>query len=126
MKKIILIIWLHFISDFVLQTDYIAINKSKMANVLIGHCLMYSAPFIFFGWLLPLANKYYSMPGNGVGGSLHIVLEECNVKDSDVKFCLKYAKERGDGKGVELAELLLKMSKTQRGKISNLSGEENG
>jgi len=68
-KKIILIIWLHFISDFVFQTDYIAINKSKMANVLIGHCITYSALFIFFGW-------YYAF----INGALHLVVDFVSSK----------------------------------------------
>ena len=46
---ILLIIWIHFISDFLLQTDFIAINKSKNINVLMLHCLIYSIPFLIFG-----------------------------------------------------------------------------
>lgn len=41
-----LIIWLHFIADFILQTDYMAVNKSKSNRVLLGHALCYASPFI--------------------------------------------------------------------------------
>lgn len=68
--------------------------------------------------ILSLARKYYEKPGNAVGGSLHIVLEDGNTQDGDVMFCLEYAQKQGDMDGVELAELLLSMSKTQRKKLS--------
>jgi len=67
----------------------------------------------------PLVKDYYRKEGNGVGGSLHIVLEDANVNDSDVLFCLQWAKDNNDTDGVRLAELLLQMSKTQRLKIAN-------
>lgn len=51
------------------------------------------------------------------GGNLHIVLDDGNVKDSNVQFCLNQAEENGDVKGVELAKILLQMSKTQRLKL---------
>ncbi|HUT43219.1 MAG TPA: hypothetical protein VMW95_02690 [Desulfobacterales bacterium] len=54
---------------------------------------------------------------NPIWGSLHIVLADGNVKDSDVEFCRNYALEHGDHNGVFLADILMKMSKTQRRKI---------
>ncbi|OGO11234.1 MAG: hypothetical protein A2Y53_07615 [Chloroflexi bacterium RBG_16_47_49] len=71
--------------------------------------------------LVPLIKKYYAKPGNGVGGSLHIVLEDGNTQDVHVNKCLEWAKEQGDIDGIVLAELLLKMTRTQRGKLCNLS-----
>ncbi len=67
--------------------------------------------------IMPLIKEYYLFPGNEVGGNLHNVLEDGNVKDSDVEFCLNEALKCNDKKGVELAKLLLKMSKTQRLKL---------
>lgn len=52
-------------------------------------------------------------------GSLHIVLDDGNVKDSDVLFCYHYALERDDQTGAHLASILLRMSKTQRLKLSS-------
>lgn len=52
-------------------------------------------------------------------GSLHIVLDDQNVRDSDVEFCVKFAQERGDAEGEELGKILLQMSKTQRLKIGS-------
>lgn len=58
---------------------------------------------------------------HGAWGSLHVVLDDFNLEDSSVKFCIQYAEERGDTDGAELARVLLSMSKTQRGKIARLA-----
>lgn len=39
---------LHFISDFILQSDYVARNKSKDNKILLRHVFIYSVPFIIF------------------------------------------------------------------------------
>lgn len=61
--------------------------------------------------------SYLDKPGNGTWGSLHIVLADGNVDDHHVRFCIKYAHERGDINGERLASLLLSMSRTQRRKL---------
>jgi hypothetical protein len=68
--------------------------------------------------VLPLARAYYEIAGNEVGGHLHIVLEDYNIDDGSVQFCLDEARAHRDEAGVELASLLLRMSKTQRLKIA--------
>lgn len=50
-NKIILVIWLHFIADFVMQSDKVAKNKSSSLLWLWEHVGIYSIPFVFF---LPL------------------------------------------------------------------------
>ena len=57
---------------------------------------------------------YQERPGNGAWGSLHIVLDDGNVTDSDVAFCIDVARDKGDEEGEALARILLRMSKTQR------------
>lgn len=69
--------------------------------------------------VLPLVRAYYAKPENGVGGNLHIVLDDGNVEDSHVRFCLDRAHEAGDADGIALAGLLLRMSRTQRLKLAN-------
>jgi hypothetical protein len=51
---------------------------------------------------------------NHAWGSLHIVLEDGNVKNADVEYCYQYAIDTGDQEGASLAKILLRMSKTQR------------
>jgi hypothetical protein len=54
-------------------------------------------------------------------GSLHIVLDDGNVKDSNVAFCRNYALAQNDEEGVELADILLQMSETQRLKLGEIA-----
>ena len=70
--------------------------------------------------ILPLLKEYRDKDDNGAGGNLHIVLDDGNVNDSDVIFCLERAREPNDTDGIKLAELLLQMSKTQRSKIASM------
>lgn len=56
MFEIILLIWLHFIADFILQTDKMAKNKSKSNKWLTIHIVIYSIPFFWFGWLFAILN----------------------------------------------------------------------
>ena len=51
MSDIIMLFWLHFIGDFVLQSKYMALNKSKRITPLLLHCIVYSLPFLWFGWI---------------------------------------------------------------------------
>lgn len=65
----------------------------------------------------PLIDWYYAQAGNGAGGSLHVVLDDGNVADSHVIFCIEWAKREGDKAGEIIGELLLLMSSTQRLKL---------
>lgn len=57
---------------------------------------------------------------NPAWGSLHIVLEDNNVKDSHVQSCIDDALKEGDLEGAELGRILLKMSKSQRLRLGQL------
>jgi hypothetical protein len=60
---------------------------------------------------------------HGAWGSLHVVLDDGNVEDCHVEFCIAHAEQSGDTEGAELGRVLLQMSKTQRAKIGNRASE---
>jgi len=69
--------------------------------------------------VLPAFVAYREIAGNGCWGSLHIVLEDNNVEDHSVRFCIEWAEEHDDMEGADLARLLLKMSRSQRSRLSS-------
>lgn len=44
----LLLIWIHFVADFIFQSNYTAINKSKDNYVLLYHVILYGILFIPF------------------------------------------------------------------------------
>jgi hypothetical protein len=53
---VVLIFICHFIGDFLLQSDKMAVNKSKDWWQLTRHVLAYSVPFMLFGYQYALLN----------------------------------------------------------------------
>ena len=54
---VILLVWLHFLGDFALHINQMAINKGSSLKWLTIHVAAYSASFlIFFGWQFALLN----------------------------------------------------------------------
>lgn len=70
------------------------------------------------GELGQMVVAYYWLPGNDDGGSLHIVLEDGNYEDRNVRYCLRWAQEHGDVFGARLALALLAHSRTQRSRAT--------
>lgn len=54
---VIAALFAHFLGDFILQTDWMAKNKSKNYRAFTAHLLSYTIPFwIPFGWKFTLVN----------------------------------------------------------------------
>lgn len=52
----IILIWTHFLADFLMQSDKMAINKSS-SNIWLGiHTILYSLPFFIFGCEFAIIN----------------------------------------------------------------------
>lgn len=47
-STICILLCIHFVADFVLQNDWMAINKSKSILALSTHCTVYSACFLVY------------------------------------------------------------------------------
>ena len=66
--------------------------------------------------LVPTIEAVYEY--SGVGGNLHVVLDDGNIRDDDIRFCQARIAEEPDEtkRDVEArcAELLLRASRTQR------------
>lgn len=73
MITLLILLTIHFVADFVLQTDWQARNKSKNWEALTRHVLVYAACFI------PVA--FWMFPSNRAGGfvvitfALHFVTD---------------------------------------------------
>jgi len=65
MIEIVMLVWLHFFADFVLQTDKVAINKSSSSVYLLLHCMIYAAPFILI----------FGLGFSLIAGALHFVVD---------------------------------------------------
>jgi len=70
---VLTLVWLHLIADFFLQTDYVALNKSKNWKVLLWHVTLYSVAFLGFGWLYALVN-----------GILHLVTDAISSRVTSI------------------------------------------
>lgn len=54
--KILMLVWIHWLADFVCQTDYMAKGKSKSIKILSYHVWIYSVMFLPFGWKMFAVN----------------------------------------------------------------------
>jgi hypothetical protein len=68
--------------------------------------------------IVPLLKLFRQNPDNIVGGYLHIFLEDGNVHDDHIKFCQEWCIEPGNLLGEAICRLALKMSITQRKRMS--------
>lgn len=67
--------------------------------------------------IFPLVNEYYNKEGNSCGGNLHIVLDDGNCDNGSIQYCLDRCITNNDQDGINICNLLMQMSKTQRLKV---------
>jgi len=69
LNDILLIVWIHFIADFVLQSQWMGVNKSKDSLILGLHSLIYTIPFLFIEYYLLIG--YFAI----INGVMHFVVD---------------------------------------------------
>lgn len=74
--------------------------------------------------VMPLI-RHYCTQAHGLGGNLHIFVEDGNIDDDDIRFCKNNAIDSNDLMCRELCDVLLSMSKTQRKEICKMDYEMN-
>lgn len=58
------------------------------------------------------------------GGSLHIVLDDCNNSDKDIQLCFNWAKENNDYIGMYIASKLITVKQEDRDKYNWCIGND--
>lgn len=58
--------------------------------------------------------NYYVQENNEAGGSLHIVLDDGNLEDVSIEYCIGYASRANDSEGVAIGNMLLGISLKDR------------
>lgn len=54
MTELLVLLTVHFVGDFLLQSSWMALNKSKRWDALALHVAVYSACFFWWGWMFVL------------------------------------------------------------------------
>jgi len=62
--------------------------------------------------VIPYLRSIYAR--HSAGCCLHILLDDGNVRQADAEFCLAQARDRGHADCLAAAELLVRMTRTQR------------
>jgi hypothetical protein len=71
-----------------------------------------------------LVRAFYARPGNGCGGHLHIVLDDGNLEDDHIDFCIAQAVEAKDAEAEALGRVLRAMTPRQRQRVYDGSGPD--
>ena len=64
--------------------------------------------------VLPIVRDYFAMPGNEVGGELHVVLEDGNTEDH---FIVSTIEDSEDRITRDVARLVLSLTRSQRRRL---------
>ena len=72
-----------------------------------------------FDLLIETIREYYLMPNswgttNCCGGNLHIVLDDFNWDDEDIKYCMGECMQDSDEYGYTLCTMLLELTEAER------------
>lgn len=68
---ILLLVWTHFVADFILQTHTMAVNKSTSNKWLASHVGVYTLVFILVSLLSPILTIWYAL----INGIIHFATD---------------------------------------------------
>lgn len=68
--------------------------------------------------IVPLVLEYYAREGNSAGGIFHVIIDDKNYEQCFANSALVEARETKDPLTIQIAEMLVEMSSTQRRKLS--------
>jgi membrane-bound metal-dependent hydrolase YbcI (DUF457 family) len=91
LSALFIILISHFLCDFILQSDWMAINKSKSAAALMTHCLVYSAAMFFLTASVLFNSIVVTLIWVSVNFGLHIITD---FVTSRINACLWQKEER--------------------------------
>lgn len=69
------------------------------------------------GKLANLIAEYYKKEGNGCGGNCHLILDDGNLEDSDIQFCIGYCAKADDTDGLYIMREMLSLNPEERQKV---------
>lgn len=73
------------------------------------------------GKLANLIAEYYKKEGNGCGGNCHLVLDDGNLEDSDIQFCIGYCAKADDTDGLAIMREMLSLNPEERQKVYDMA-----
>jgi hypothetical protein len=69
--------------------------------------------------IVELIKAFYNEPNNGAGGHLHLVTDDGNLEDDDIRFCIEQAGDNNDLLAMSIGYLLLSLPYKERERIWN-------
>jgi hypothetical protein len=72
---------------------------------------------------------YYRLPDRGVGGAVHIVIDDGNITQGSADWCAEHAREWGEqwardryiDEDVRIAEMVAALTNTQRSRLARMN-----
>jgi hypothetical protein len=99
-------------------------HTRKIAELLkeqIEHDKKATTDYKRIGKLANLIAEYYKKEGNGCGGNCHLVLDDSNLEDSDIQFCIGYCAHANDNDGLAIMREMLSLNPEERQKVYDMA-----
>lgn len=105
-----------------IKADLAARSTGDVSHTALKALLAREARPTYLEVLAFTRHLYECVPGGNLGGHLHIVLDDGNLKDSHIQACIDWAVEAGDEWQADLGHVIMRLTATQRGKVYGATG----